>query len=515
MDGGVDRLISFLAAVFEIPFASRTTTLMRPFPILLLAILLPVTGCFRSVAPPQRQPRLPIPEVWNAGKAVEGTVDVRWWKQFQDPQLDALIEEALSNNHQLQAAADRLEAAVNQARIAGAGLLPSMGFALNSSRQRQNFIGLPLPGFAGRVPQATYTLMGVGLDISWEADLWGRIRSGQVRAGALASAQSADLVAARHSLAAQTAKAWFASAAAHRQLALAHEMVASYKATSQWVKNRFEAGFQPALELRMVLADLSEAESLVHLRREQLDRGILQIELLAGRYPAGELKVRDSLPAVSSEVPAGLPSQLLTRRPDLIAAQRRLLASDAGIVQSQAALHPRFSLTTAGGTATDSLLNLLSGNYAVWSLLGNLVQPVFQGGRLRRQVDIARSRSEEALELYTDAVLQAFGEVETALSVESLLRERLRELEESVAEARAARKQAQLRYRHGQGSVLTVLETERRILDLKSQILTFQHLLLDNRVDLHLALGGGFDPKAPPGSPGSLLPVMFEGEQAK
>ncbi|MCE2514265.1 MAG: efflux transporter outer membrane subunit [Acidobacteria bacterium] len=486
---------------------------MRPLPLLLLATLLPLAGCYRSAAPPQRQPRVQVPAVWNSGKALEETVDVRWWKQFQDPHLDALIEEALSNNHQLQAAADRLEAAVNEARMAGADLVPSMGFALNSSRQRQNFIGLPLPGFAGRVPQATYTLMGVGLDISWEADLWGRIRSGQIRAGALASAQSADLAAVRHSLAAQTAKAWFAATGAHLQLALAREMVASYQVTSQWVKSRFEAGFQPALELHLVLADLSAAESLVHLRREQLDRVVLQIELLAGRYPAGDLKAGDSLPSVSAEIPAGLPSQLLIRRPDLIAAQRRLLASDAGIVQSQANLHPRFSLTTGGGTATDSLLSLLNGNYAVWSLLGNLVQPIFQGGRLKRQVDVARSRSEEALEIYTDAVLQAFGEVETALSVESLLRYRLRELEESVAEARAARKQAQLRYRHGQGSVMTVLQTERRILDLKSQILTLQHLLLDNRIDLHLALGGGFDPNASPGSPGALLPVMLEGER--
>ena len=444
---------------------------------------------------------------------MEGAVDVHWWKQFQDPELDALIEEALSNNHQLRAAAERLERALNHARIAGADLVPSMGFAVNSSRQRQNFIGLPLPGFAGRVPQATYTLMGVGLDISWEADLWGRIRSGQVRAGALASAQSADLAAARHSLAGQTAKAWFASTAASLQLALAREMVASYSESSRWVQKRFEAGFQPALELRLVLADLSAAESLVHLRREQLDRGILQIELLAGRYPVGDLKIGEKLPAVSAGVPAGLPSELLTRRPDLIAAQRRLMASDAGIVQSQAALHPRFSLTTAGGTATDSLLSLLNGNYAVWSLLGNLVQPIFQGGRLKRQVEIARSHSEEALEIYTDSVLQAFGEVETALSVESFLRDRLRELEESANEARAARQQARLRYRHGQGNVLTVLETERRILGSRSQMLTLQHLLLDNRIDLHLALGGGFDPNPPPGSPAAILPVTLGGDQ--
>lgn len=122
---------------------------MRPLPLLLLAALLAVTGCYRSVAPPQRQPQVQVPAVWNSGKAAERTVDVHWWKQFRDPQLDALIEEALSNNHRLRAAADRLEAALHQARIAGADLAPSMAFALNSSRQRQNFIGLPLPGFAG------------------------------------------------------------------------------------------------------------------------------------------------------------------------------------------------------------------------------------------------------------------------------------------------------------------------------------------------------------------------------
>jgi outer membrane protein TolC len=266
------------------------------------------------------------------------------------------------------------------------------------------------------------------------------------------------------------------------------------------------------VEISLVQADISAAESAVHLRREQLDRGNRQVELLVGRYPYGELQVRESLPQVSSGVPAGVPSQLLTRRPDLIAAQRRLLASDVGIVQAQAALHPRLSLTTAGGTATKSLLSLLNGDYAVWSLLGNLVQPLFQGGRLKRQVDIAQGQSQEILETYAGAVLQAFGEVETALSVESFLRDRLRELEKSVVEAETARAQAQFRYRYGLGDMLVVLQTDRRILNSKSQILTLQRLLLENRIDLHLALGGGFEPGAPPSAPGALLPVTLTGE---
>ena len=220
------------------------------------------------------------------------------------------------------------------------------------------------------MPQATFTNLGVGLDIHWEADVWGRIRSGEIRAGALASANSADLAAARHSLAGQTAKAWFACSEASLQMDLAREIVDSYKETSQWVRNRIEAGFLPALEINLVLSDLSAAESVVDLRREQLERSIRQVELLVGRYPEGELRVRESLPGISSAVPAGIPSQLLTRRPDLIAAQRRLMASDASIVQARAALHPRLSLTTTGGMATESLLSLVNGEYAVWGLLG-------------------------------------------------------------------------------------------------------------------------------------------------
>jgi NodT family efflux transporter outer membrane factor (OMF) lipoprotein len=485
---------------------------MRSTLLLLLAVLLPGAACVRTAAPPERQPSLPIPEGWDSEAAAEGTVDVHWWKQFQDPQLDALIEETLRHNPQLRAVAARLETALIEARIAGADRIPSVGLSLNGRRQRQNFIGFPIPGFEGRVPRATFTNLGASLDINWEADLWGRIRSGEIQAGALASAQAADLAATRHSLAGQTAKVWFACSEASLQLALARETVASFEATSQWLRNRFEAGLGPAVEISLVQADISTAESAVHLRREQLDRGIRQVELLVGRYPYGELQVRESLPQVSSGVPAGVPSQLLTRRPDLIAAQRRLLASDAGIVQAQTALHPRLSLTTAGGTATKSLLSLLNGDYAVWSLLGNLVQPLFQGGRLKRQVDIAQGQSQEILETYAGAVLQAFGEVETALSVESFLRDRLRELEKSVVEAETARAQAQFRYRYGLGDMLVVLQTDRRILNSKSQILTLQRLLLENRIDLHLALGGGFEPGAPPSAPGALLPVTLTGE---
>ena len=463
-----------------------------------LSTLLLTVGCLRSVTPPsQHQPDLPIPGVWSENTGVQGDVKIHWWTQFRDPQLNTLVKEALRNNRQLRAASRRLEIALTEAQIAGANLVPSVGISLNGRRQRQNFIGFPIPGSKNRVPRATFTNLGVALDISWEADLWGKIRAGELQAGALASAQAYDLAAIRHSLAAQTAKGWFASSEALLQLKLAQNTAASYLTSSQWIRNRFEKGLQTALDLRLVLSDLSVAESLVSLRRDQLDRTIRQVEILAGRYPSGSMESRNALPILSAGVPAGLPSQLLTRRPDLMAARQRLLASDASILQNQAALHPRLTLTTSGGTATNALLNLVDGNFTIWSLLGNLIQPLFQGGQLRNQVKASKNRSQELLEEYAEAVLQAFAEVETTLGTEYSLKKRLLALQEATTQARARNELLQLRYQHGLGDILAVLETQRRIYNSESETLTIRRLLLDNRIDLHLALGGGFDPGSP------------------
>ncbi len=461
---------------------------------LVLATTLLGPGCLRSVSTPHRQPDLPIPDVWSNREVIPNPVKQDWWTQFVDPELHVLIKETHWNNRQLEAAAKRLEAALVEARLAGADLLPTVGASLNSNRRRQNFIGFPIPGAEDQIPRATFTNLGVSLDIGWEADLWGRVRSGELRAKALASAQTADLAAARQSLAAQTAKAWFAASEALLQRELTRETVESYRTSSQWIRNRFEAGLRPALDLRLTLSDQSSAESLILQRQEQFDRSIRQVELLTGRYPSGSLAGRSSLPDLPGRIPAGLPSQLLTRRPDLIAAQQRLLAADASILQSQRALYPSLSLTTSSGTSTKSLLDLLDGDFTVWSLLGNLFQPLFQGGRLQRHVELAESRSEEALETYAAAVLQAFAEVESALAAEGSLKSRLKKLEESAQQARAASALAQERYRLGLGDILVILETDRRVLANETQILTIKRLLLDNRIDLYLALGGGFNP---------------------
>ena len=470
-----------------------------------ILLILGVSGCLRSVAPPPRALDVPAPEAWEAGKTAPGLVEDSWWKTLGDPALETIVQEAIHNNRDLRAAAARLERALIQAQIAGAGRLPTAGFSLNRNQRRQNFIGFPIPGSQDRVLSTTFSTLGASFDVNWEADLWGRIRSAETEAQVLAQAQEADLAAAQLSIAAQTAKSWFASAEAQLQLRLARETVESYETSARWIRNRFDAGLRPALDLRLILSELSGAEAVISQRKEQYDRVVRQIEVLAGRYPAGRLTGSDLLPRLTTPVPAGLPAQLLDRRPDLIAAQRRLLAADHRIAQAQTELYPRLNLTTTGGSSTKSLLDLLNGDFAVWSLLGNLTQPLFQAGRLRRQVETAESVSQETLENYASAVLQAFAEVESALAAEGELNQQLDDLEESASQARAALSLAQDRYRQGLSDVLQVLITQRRVFSSQSQVLALRRLLLDNRINLHLALGGGFH--HPMGAqPGTLNP---------
>ncbi len=455
-----------------------------------LVVLLLSTGCAKPRLQGQYDLDVEIKETWQAAPAGDDDPLAAWWTTFQDPGLSRVIEQTLLQNRDARAAAARVQAALTESRIAGSELRPSVEASFTPNSRKQNFIGFPIPGSEGQVLSRTFTTYGLSLAVSWEADLWGRLRSGELAAYQLYEAEAAAYRALQHSLAGQSAKIWFACIEAANQLSLAHETVGSFEESSRAIRVRFEAGVRPAFDLRLVLTDLASAESLVQQRREQFNRTLRQLEILSGDYPSGTLALSDSLPDLPGPVPAGIPADMVARRPDLISAQKRLLASDAQIAESRGALYPRLSLTGSLGTSTDALSSLLDGDFSVWSLAGSLVQPVFQAGRLRRGVDLARARAEAALESYAGSVLSALAEVESALAAEASLNERLVALEQAAEQAQAAVALARLRYIRGVGDVLGVLDSQRRVLTTRSQILTVKRERLDNRIDLHLALGG-------------------------
>lgn len=462
---------------------------MKRFAPFFFALLI---GCASS--PRMQQPKLNIhiPNTYQNTSAATTQTDSLWWATFDDTRLDTLVDQALLYNHNLQAASARLKMAQAQAKLAGAPLYPQIGAGLSAAKRKQNFIGLPIPGQGAGVNSSTSESFGVSVNASWEIDLWGKLSANQAAALANLEASRAIYRGARQSLAAQTAKAYFAAIEAQRQLDLAKATYQNNKTSAEQIETRYNRGVRSSLDLRISLTDLATAQDRLHQRQQQYNFTIRQLEVLLGRYPSGTFQISDTLPQVPSAVPAGLPADLIARRPDLVAAERRFAASKSSHKAAKRARFPTINLTASGGTSSGALGDLLNGDYSVWNLMGNLTQPLFQGGRIQGNINLTQAQSDEALATYAQTVLQAYAEVENTLTDENLLALRLLALETATQQALEARRLAEDRYNRGLADLITMLQTQRTAYQTESQLITVQRLRLNARIDLHLALGGGF-----------------------
>ena len=461
-----------------------------------LALSAFVLSC--ASAPKVEYPELDLatPSSWTA-KTPAGRIADNWWSTLGTARLDSLVEQALAHNYDLKAAATRLAQAHAQAKAAGAPLMPQLSATGSSSKRKQNFVGFPIPGGDGQVLSTTSTSYSANLNLSWEVDLWGRLRAGTQAAIADAQAAEADWVGARLSLAAQTARAYFAAVEAGRQVQLAAATVENYRLSTEQIQRRYRRGLRSSLDLRLGRSSLAASQATLEQRRQQQDIALRQLELLLGRYPSAKITVGNDLPTIDGAVPAGLPADLIARRPDLIAAERRLAAADRRLASARRALLPSISLTASTGRSSSALGDLLDGDFSVWNLIGNLSQPLLQGGRLRANIDQTASAAEGALFTYAQSALRAYGEVETRLRAEGFLADQERALATAATEATAARVLAEERYAKGLSDLITLLESQRRSFDAQSRLLTIKRQRLDARVDLYLALGGGFDDTTP------------------
>lgn len=416
------------------------------------------------------------------------------------------MAEAERRNPDLQIAASRVAQAAEQARIVASAGRPNASLGFGARRTRQNFIGFPDFGGApgGGEPTEETVLQnlsnsfGTSLDVSWELDVWGRIRQGASAAMAEAEAAGMDFAAARTSLMAQVAKAWFALAEAGEQHRLATETLRATEETERALGDRFRTGQAEGqivgAQYRLAKSDTAAARAALEQASGTRDAARRQLEILIGRPARGTLEGSATLPAPPPRPPAGLPSDLLMRRPDVRAAERRFAASGKKTEEARRALFPQFKLTGSTGTSTDDLGRLLDSDFGVWTLAGNVVQPVLTGGRLRAEIRVRREQDREAVAALQKAVLQAFGEVETALAADAFLARREAALKEAVALANEADTEARAAYRDGVGDILTVFAAQNRRLATEAQAISVRRLRLDNRINLHLALGGDYPP---------------------
>lgn len=470
--------------------------LLRQSGLALLATTL-LIGCAGEPPPPiDDKLDIDVPEQWTAQVTDASTeqpgkpLRIDWWREFGDERLDALIARGLANNYNLQASLARLKTATAAHEIAGAPLLPEIDGSLQTDRARRLFLGFPFGG--GGVPSTTVTTYGLSLGVRWELDVWGRLSAAD--SAALADQQAAfeDVQAAQLSLAAQICRAWFAAVEAKQQLALANATKTAFEETLADVRDRFRRGVRPALEVHQAATNLANAKASVAQRRDQHARAMRRIDVLVGSYPRGDRAIADDLPQDLPEVPAGLPGELLQRRPDLRAAERRVAAAGCRIESAEAALYPRLSLTTSGGTQSLDLEDLVDTDFRVWSVGANLLEPLFRGGALRAEVSRQQARRAEAFANYGNAVLTAFAEVEDILNSKVQLAEQQQGLIDAARHAGHARDLARERWQLGLTDFLTVADGQRQAFQAESARLQIERQLIDNRIDLLLALGGGF-----------------------
>ena len=484
--------------------------LARKTALPLAVACLAASGC-GGLRAPVSDPEVEFAPEPATAPAVESaaTPAADWWTSFGDPALDGVVERALSGNLTLQEAAARLAQAAADAGIARSALYPQVGTGVERLQARQAFIGLPISDIAGSVGlpipglgeqdvlTADFVRYGLSLDLTWEANLWRAATPRARAASAVVGAAVAEVAGARVSLAGQAARLYFLAVEAREQARIAEEIAASREETVRWTRERARIGEAALAEVDAAEARLAEARATAATRRQARSAAVRGLEVLFTDYPDGEpgpdWELGGGLPPTGSPVPAGAPADLISRRPDVASAERRLAMSREFTEMARRARYPQFPLTSSAGTATTRLKDLVSGDFSVWSLIARIAAPVFQGGRIRAQIRQEEARDSEALAVYARTVLTAYQEVEAALSAE----EALAEVESRSAEALAASRRALTRTaaqrRSGFVSRLAELDAERAVLMAEAGHLSQVRARLDNRVNLSLALGGGFE----------------------
>jgi len=455
---------------------------MRTFGTSLLFLAL--TSCALAPAPEredvrkQAMPNTVVPAQWTAASGATSAVTNDWLAAFGDPQLDALVKEAIVYNTDLRAAAARVDQAAGYLQASGAILYPQVNLLARGG---------------GKGGGDASGLQGVGFFANWELDLWGRVRAGQAFARMQYESAQLDAEYARQSIAALVAKGWFLAIEARLQRAQALAMLQSAEQLATLAGDRLRVGRGDEFDVTVARANIEayrDTERSLDLAYQQAVRSL---ETVVGRYPAGALAIADRLDALPGGVPVGLPAELLERRPDVVAAERRVAGAFYRTEEAKAARLPRITLTGTVTSISSELFVLKNTDNPMFSLGASLLQPIFLGGQLQAQVDVRTAEQLAAVADYGRVGTRAFSEVENALSSGFSLAQREEVLVRAVRENTRAVELANVRVRVGSGDLRGVQQQQLALYSAQVALLRVQSERLVQRVNLHLALGGSFD----------------------
>jgi multidrug efflux system outer membrane protein len=448
--------------------------------ICLTFLLLGLGGC--AVGPKYKRPVFQPPDKFYTEANPQSTsiADVAWWDLFKDPVLQDLIREALKNNYDVATAAAHVEEARAQAGIAKSVYFPQVGYGVDIGGQRSALI-----------PNHVY--YGYNFNLSWELDLWGRIRKLNEQQRALFFASEEVQRGVWLSLVADVAQAYFELRALDAQIEITKETGQSFQETYDLFSKKLEGGAASGLETSRAEAAMANVLAQIPDLERQVIAKENQISLLLGKNP-GPVPRGSSLADQNDldVVPAGLPSTLLERRPDLRQAEQELIAANASVGVAKANFFPVLSLTGLLGGVSPQLSGLVSSG-TQWAVAGGLAGPLFTGGRLKNQYRVALAQRDEAQLFYEKSVTQAFGEVSTALAAHQMLAQSLKEESRSVTAYQDSVRLSSIRYDSGLANYFEVIDAKLNLFPAETSLVAYDLNRKTALVDLYKALGGGWN----------------------
>lgn len=476
----------------------------------LVIVACAVSGCM--VGPDYTRPAIDAPKAFiYEPKDAADTANTQWWKQFNDPVLDGLIAEALANGLNVKVAAANVAQAAGVLTQTRSALFPQVGYDGTAGRARSTEAGAS-PELARLIPnpQTSYEAL---LNASWEIDLWGRIRrlSEASRANLLATDEARRGVIL--SLVASVASNYLTLRGLDEQLAVSKQTLGAYGESVRLFKLQFQYGQISQMNVSQVESQYETAAAQIPVIESQIAQTESSLSVLLGRNPGPIPRGKSIYELALPTVPAGVPSALLERRPDLLQAEDTLIAANAQIGAARALYFPTISLTAAGGTSSASLSNLFSGPARVWSYAGQLTGPIFTFGAVSGQVAAAEAAQQSALYSYQLSIQNAFADVENALVASRKLRDQQAAQERLVAALQSYARLAKLQYNGGYTSYTTVLQAEQSLFPAELQLASVRASVFSSSVNIYKAMGGGWIVEADKLTGDTAPPAAQRGEK--
>jgi multidrug efflux system outer membrane protein len=445
-----------------------------------------------ALGPEYSRPTVDTPEVTRGQQGPldhASLADLPWWAVFKDPALGKLIEEAVRGNHDLRAAAARVEQARGEVAVARSEMLPQIDYQGEAIRERAGAPGLPA--------KATFNSFLGTFNLAWEIDVWGRIR----RATEAARAEYLGAEAAQRgvllTLVSDVAQAYFELLELDGELAITRSTTTTFQNTADLFSRRYRGGIGTMLEVSRATAALTQARADIAELERQIVAKENQLSTLLGRPPGEIIRgLKLDREVTAPEVPVGLPSELLKRRPDIQQAEQALVAANAEVGVALASFFPRLGLTTLYGGQSSELENVVKSGAGVWAVGGTITGPIFQGGRLLANYRVASAAWDEAVERYRQATLQAFAEVSNAIVAQHKLKAVRADRDETVKALQTSVTLSLQRYKDGIANYFEVLEAEQQLFPAELALARTQRDELIAVVALYRTLGGGWQTNA-------------------